>query len=238
MKKRPLRLQAICFITVMLLLVLTACQPTPEKAPIVNKGDTGLEEKIKDREEARTEAAPEMVENVKSSFTKSKLSVNIDARVEYPEASKVPVVKVKPDKFSQDQVDQIIKTLMQGKPIYKESTVLTKAQLEEMLVHLKQMLSVEPPEGTNEKAMQEQRKKIEMAIEDTEKRIASAPEEIEKEPSDGKLQDISRGAQEVIVTADLGKKKDAFLSVFVSESGKICNVWFTNQDGGVSYLAQ
>jgi len=240
MKKRPLRIQTICLATVILLIVLTACQPTPDKAPVVNKGDTSLEEKIKENEGANTDKPAEKAENIKHSFTKGKLSVNIDAQVEYPEVSKIPVVKVKPDKFNQDQVDRIIKTLMQGKPIYKPSNVMTKAQLEEELILLRKMLSEMTQENDGEKGKMHEgsKKKIEIAIEDIEKRIATAPEEVEKEPSDGKLQDIGRGAQEVIVTAELGKKKDAQLSVFVSESGKISNVWFSNQEGMFSYLAK
>jgi hypothetical protein len=221
-------------------LSLTGCKPTPERPPIVGKGDGKLEEKIKDSGVAKGNSSINIPQEVKHDFASGKLSVNMDAKIEAPNASKIPVVKVTPSKFSQEQVDQITKTLMQGKPIYKKNYTMTKAQMEEQLVMLKGMLSKQEPKNDSSDKDKKGRisEKLKMSIEKMEKDIPNAPETIEKEISDGKLQTTEEGFQQLDITAELGKKKDANLNVYLSKSGKVSSVWFTNEDKNWTYLSK
>lgn len=218
-----------------LVLSLTGCKPTPKRPPVVGKGDGKLEEKINESGDTKGNSSLNLPQNIKHDFKSGKLTVNIDAKAEPLNVSKLPVVKVAPVKFNQEQTDQIVKTLMQKKTIYKPSSVRTKAQMEEELVSMRGMLS---KQQSNKNANARVTQKIKIAIEQLEKDIPNAPETVEKEPSDGKLKTNEEGAQELTVTANLGKKKDANLYVYSSKSGKASSVWFTNEDKDFTYFSK
>lgn len=212
---------ALFAVLILISSILSACQPTPTTPPVVGKAND-LEAKIKETANPQQENTIGGIPgSVRDNLNHAKLTVNIDARVELPGVSQIPVVKVAPDTFTQEQADKIIQTLMQGKPIYEPSEVRTRAQLQEEIVRLKATIA----DGTarNKERISEQ-------IAELEKALASAPESAPGQPATGKFKAEEGAIKQIEITADLGKVNDARLVITASESGKICNVWFTNGD--------
>lgn len=120
MKKKTVlsvRLAAAALALVMLLVCFTtACQPTPEKPPVVNKADGALEKKITQ--------APSSGKNIREalsiperwvdsfSYGDGKIKFSVDAAIEIPDAEKVPVAEVSPVAFTQERVDKMISVLI------------------------------------------------------------------------------------------------------------------------------
>jgi hypothetical protein len=119
------------------LLVIPACQPTPDTPPIVNKNDGKLEEKL--------EATPPPDETLKpyeapahwsDTVKDEKLTIEIDADVILPDVDKYPVVKLEPTAFTQQQVDDMVNYFAAGKKLYLPR-VMTKSDYDEMIVDAK-----------------------------------------------------------------------------------------------------
>jgi hypothetical protein len=206
-----------------IVLALTACQPTPENSAVVGKGD--LEAKITD--------APVVLsgvpESFKDSYSEGRVNVNIDAVVDTSDVSKIPVVKVTPDRFTQDKVDKIIAALMQGQTIYEADTQDSRQEMEDELVYLQSLLEENEGEGAD---------RINEQIMELRKAIVNAPETVDRIPSDGKLKTVVAQeeaisgftGQSLHVMANLGQTYDAELLIHSSESGKTAGARFTNQD--------
>ena len=92
------------------LLLLTACQPTPEADVVVNKTEGRLEELLVATPEAspapevklkvRVNAPESVREDLSGHVYGGQLIVHIDAAVEVPEVSRVPVYTVRFRTFS------------------------------------------------------------------------------------------------------------------------------------------
>ena len=209
----------------------SACKATPDSPIVVGKND--LELKIKDNGNANLN----IPKTAQLNYTEGKMTVNLNAQVDVPGVSKIPVVKIAPDVFTQERVDRAIKVLMQGKPIYKRSDVATKSQLERELIYMK-ALKVKYPQAE---------KKFDTVIPELENRIKTAPETVQREPATGKLEAYNApdeggkpgltGLKEMNAVANFGKDYDAQLYVNSSESGKITNIWFSYLDIGNSYAS-
>ena len=229
---------SIC-LAVALLGLAAGCQPNPTTPPVVNKGD--LENKIKDKtaEPAVTGASSATAgaaavataepKNYKASYENGKLRVDVDAVLTLPPVDKLPVVKVQPGKFTQDNVDAFLRVLFQGKPAYLPKSQMTKDELNRELIRMKAM-KAQAKEG--DKTLE----KINAVIAHYEEQLKTAPDKVDMVPSDGKLKTDELGGQEIYVIAQLGKSSDANLSVYNSKSGRTSSLWFTNEEQGESYM--
>ena len=113
---------------ILALLLLTACQPTPEAEPVVNKAEGRLEQLIVAEPETRPEpertvgervGAPERVEEAMSGHVYGgELSVKIDAEVEVPQATKVPVYTARFRTFSAQEKEALTKKLLGDGPYF------------------------------------------------------------------------------------------------------------------------
>jgi outer membrane biogenesis lipoprotein LolB len=98
-------------------LMLSACQPTPEEDIVVNKGDSSYI--------AATATGADPFSEVQSKYELSFSSddqsvvVNIDASVKVPDIDRIPLAALTPRMFTQDEVDKIIGALMQNQPLYE-----------------------------------------------------------------------------------------------------------------------
>lgn len=142
---------------VILLLVLTACQPTPESEVVVNKGDGVFEQKIEEAKKeqnsaekteteapcASSEPAPtEMpVYEFESHWTDTvslkNFNVDIDVDVEAPTVANFPVYRVKAGQFVPD--DERIKTVcnvLMGEVVAVRAGEITLQDLKEQLEQL------------------------------------------------------------------------------------------------------
>lgn len=107
------------------LSVSTACQPTPERAPVVNKGEGKYEQELQEAQEreknsknpgtAETPSPYAHLAHWSESLDLPNFSVNIDADVEVPEKNTFPVYRVEGVRFSKqtDALPGILNALIQ-----------------------------------------------------------------------------------------------------------------------------
>ena len=109
-------------------LLLTACQPTPEADVVVNKTEGKLEELLVATPEASPAPevklkawvnAPESVrEDLNGHVYGGELTVHIDAAVEVPEVSRVPVYTVRFRTFRTQEKEALTKKLLGDGPYF------------------------------------------------------------------------------------------------------------------------
>lgn len=129
----------ILMLSVSLLFLLSACQPTPENEVVAGKSD--LEEMIEQNTASGQayQAPPIWEETIKTD--NGFLSIVIDAEVTVPDATSYPVVVIKPMQVSQQQADLAIQALFQGNTLYEISTIKTKDEIEQEILEIKAYLA-------------------------------------------------------------------------------------------------
>ncbi|MDD5017666.1 MAG: DUF6034 family protein [Eubacteriales bacterium] len=127
--------------------VLTACQPTPEDEIVVNKNDGLLESAI--AQTVAPEKAYDAPDSVEESFAckDDRVTINIDADVVVPDVAQFPVIEIMPDEVSLDFIQTAIGVLMEGKTVYEPRTTLTKAEIQDEIIELRQALA--DPKNSN-----------------------------------------------------------------------------------------
>jgi hypothetical protein len=123
-------------------LLVSACQPTPEKAAVVGKD---LEQMIKAATSGQNTAGdlktrlgvPERYESYIEDAT-GKLKVTIDADIVLPQADSIPIVRVEARPFDQQTVDKLIELLFEDGKLYDPYPLseMTKAEISDMLMKL------------------------------------------------------------------------------------------------------
>lgn len=222
----------------------TACQPTPETPPVINKGDDHLEEMIassaaspvpavtidpeqskKEQEEALRQAlrdrlnAPETYED---SFTNDKGDITVsfdDAKVEVPAVQSIPAVKVSTCAFSQETVNKIGAYFFKDAQLYVKDDTMTKDELEALIVEVRKSISID-----DNSAFEGDEK----YLEDLERQYETAPKEKEKVPTTTELTQTEYGLG-LKVMANLDKDEMAEFSVYNGDDRK--TLCFMNTNG-------
>ncbi len=204
---------------------LSACQPTPEEEIVVNKGGSGLEDKIASpgqtqlsmdsangASEAEKIAALRELAGAPETFTdsytneKGNVTVTIDAQVQLPPADSVPALAVTFCAFSQEQVDRFAEYFLKGQPVFTEEQIQTGDDIMSMIVWRRKEIELAKQ---NEVADQEGViADLEARITELEKEYIAAPDERERTPADTQLQTNAYGSG-LDVAADLGKGNTA-----------------------------
>ncbi len=138
-------------------MCFTACQPTPEVEPVVNKREDVRQEAIKETpaptQTGETAQPPEIEHFEPVAYKTSqrwteeikkgeKFIVRADIDVQVPDVEKFPVVKLRKATFTQQQVDDMIAKLIPGEHTYYQYPMPnTKEYYEERIVELKQSLA-------------------------------------------------------------------------------------------------
>lgn len=233
--KRSTAAAAILLAALMLAVsVLTACQPTPEKAVVVNKGNETFETIINQTVSPNNHY--EVPQTWAETFQRenTKLVVETDSNIVMPNVDEYPVTAISSDKFTQEQVDRLVQVLFQGKTIYYNSSPLTKSELEERLIEAKAALA-------NKKANSESNESsigdLEENIESIEESIKLAPETIENAVGSTKLLLNEYGEMRIDLRASLGKDKDATLTIINSQNSNpyTCFTHFVNTNNNSGY---
>ena len=182
------------FITIMILM--SACQPTPEELIVQNKADGELMDKIEATAVENTATAAPIYETTQENVQEETKDVGYkvighetfeqtlvngmhlvaDADVEIPDTEKFPIIKFRRKEFSQEDFDNILNTLIGDKQLYEYDMPMTKAQIEEIILSLKLSLN---KEGLS----QEQIDNKKTSIEEWQRRLNEAsdtPQAIEK----------------------------------------------------------
>ena len=126
-------------LVVALVLLLVACQPTPEKEIVVQRDNT--EKVVVQSEKEEVEETKvfkyETPSHIEERFTiLDDLDMVIDADVTMPDIDCVPVAKVRTNLFTQERADQLREFFMQDGKLVSQY-VPTKADYDEMIIDAK-----------------------------------------------------------------------------------------------------
>ena len=182
-------MKKIYALIIIIMIFMTACQPTPEELVVQNKADGELMDKIEATagmdpataapisETTQENAQKEEKDNVYKVIgheTFEQTLVNgmhlvADADVIMPYTETFPVVKYRRKQFSQSDLDIVLNTLIGDKQLYEEEALMTKEQIEEMLIDLRLML-------TDNQLTEKQKNDITNSINDWQRRYDQAPD--------------------------------------------------------------
>ena len=187
-------MKKIYALLIILMILMSACQPTPEELIVQNKADGELMDKIEATAVESTAAAAPIAETTQENAqeeddgykvigheTFEQTLVNgmhlvADVDVEIPDAEAFPIIKFQRREFSQEDLDNVLNTLIGDKKLYEYDMPMTKAQIEEIILSLKL--------GLNEEGLsQEQIDNKKSSIEEWQRRLNEAsdtPQAIEK----------------------------------------------------------
>lgn len=169
-------MRKLSFTLFSLILILTACQPTPAKEVIFNRENIYSLAKKNTVEFQNYLYDDKMVEVVTS--PSEKLKINIDAKVEISNKNIFPVYSVKPIAFNRALIEKLINYFMPDAKFYTNPYQLTKKQLLEELTVIKQteLYSENESQEVKDEAEADRQK----TIKDIQNEIAEAPEKIER----------------------------------------------------------
>ena len=133
-----------CLISLLIVLIcLTACQQSPEEDIVVNKND-GVFESIAGQ--ANTDTAGGTQEEISVSHFESfkndegDITITMDLEARVPQAP-MPIVRVKPHEITSEEVQHWAEVLFEGSTAYEQTDVMTKSEVEEYILNLRQKLS-------------------------------------------------------------------------------------------------
>ncbi len=169
----------ICIILLASLLLLCACQPTPEKEIVVQKDFDHMIEKAKEtpvsdtvvledgtQESGVPAATPQNTDvpryvHITESFTgrTDAFRVEIDADVIVPDGP-LPIVRVKPDEFNAEKAQPYFDALCSGEDYYPREELETKENLERQIAEMQAEVDAGLPsmdrDGLSEKDVQKE----------------------------------------------------------------------------------
>lgn len=151
-------------------VLLAACQPTPDKPVIVQRDE--LENKVQET------TAPVVKYEVPDTWADtvdmkgSSVEVKIDATVSVPDVESYPVYNVEKALISQDMIDSLMDDFVQDRNVFTIDYQKTKSELEEELVEAKrgQLIDDEYVVTEDSKAY----------VEELQKMIEEAPETVDR----------------------------------------------------------
>lgn len=196
-----------------ILLVLSACQPTPEKATVVQKDSERLiEQAQKDASESNNVTGDTTGESdVESQDNSTRISIaeqygvpdcyqfgdegangilriDVDAQVIAPDQDAMPIYRVKAGEFSQETVSAFFNTLCGDTQMYINSGQRTKDQILEQIISIKKRIE-------DIKDNPEMAEELEFAKEflpKVEQEYENAPETVVEERADGTLVEMTK----------------------------------------------
>lgn len=137
------------FATALALLVVcftTACQPTPETPPVVNKAESAqkLESALGQSQAPAAQPVKALAPDTwKDTIQKegSKFTLEIDAQVVAPQVDAIPLYRVSSHAFTQEDVDKVAHALMGDAELYEGEVPATRAELQEYILQLQSFIA-------------------------------------------------------------------------------------------------
>lgn len=141
-------------LSILLVLSMSACQPTPQKAVVVNKDTdklidkaTGLAAKAKEAKDTGKKlvevlGAPKTITKTLA-LKSSKMTVNINAAVDVSDLSALPTLRVAKKNISQSDIENLSSSLLGGASLYNinTATAQTKNEIKAEILRLKAKLA-------------------------------------------------------------------------------------------------
>jgi hypothetical protein len=160
-------MKKIYVLLIIIMILISACQPTPEEEIVVNKNDGKFQQALEaaPEETAQIDAASQMQETEipveyperwKAEFEKygGRLKFAIDADVVVSDAKSYPVVTLKPYYVPIEQANKMIETIFGTLDIYCLVYETTKDQIQDMIVQVKADIKKAENDGDEEMAEQ------------------------------------------------------------------------------------
>ena len=173
-----------------LLLFALACVPTPEEEIVTHKDMEGMLEKASeiptpDGESARTKSLREQYvfpEVWSETFSEADghFTVQIDAPVDVPETSAMPIVRVERGTYDPVVIKRMFDTLTEGRSLVLYNRQMTKTEIANLIVHLENGLN--NPDSDFDEA---DRQNAEGQIDRLKTMYADAPDEKKETVADG-----------------------------------------------------
>ena len=165
-------MKKIYALLIMIMIFMTACQPTPEENYVQDKDEESLNKIVS--QQSRTEAL-ELPENIIDSIHSKNLIVNINAQV-VSQGCEYPVAYATANQITQEQAYIILDALIGDAQItglreQDEAVMRSKESIIAQLGTAKQQLAEETDDNSKES--------LETLIKQLESRLDSAPDEIE-----------------------------------------------------------
>ncbi|EFH80339.1 DUF6034 family protein [Ktedonobacter racemifer] len=255
---RPAPAPKVLLLTMLLIVVgsLAACQSTPTTPPVVGKQQNI--NTIVQNNTQNTNLLQGVPRTLVYQQTQGAVTLNVNAPVQLPHTSKIPVVTTQPACFTQDTVNKITNTLIPGKQLYDNTVDWSKVDYQK-LAALIQALQLPGAQGNKEITTQSVNVGVGLALLATRgkspayskfsnptsilSRASLAPETRQRTPMTGQLQrldesDFGSGAKVIkgfhgnmlSVYADSGKGYDTTLDIMASDDAKNCSVNLANHD--------
>ena len=128
---------------IMIMIFMTACQPTPEEEPVSNKADGNLQNKIEAtampvaQKEITENSAGQEKEKWQINFEKGRIFITVNAEVDIPDVEKYPVLSIAPIEMNQEWADKAYDVFFKGATSYKWE--ITKEESETRMLILKRV---------------------------------------------------------------------------------------------------
>ena len=139
-------MKKIYALLIMIMIFMTACQPTPEKEPVSNKADGNLQNKIEAtaipvaQSEITENSAGQEKEKWQINLEKGRIFITVNAEVDIPDVEKYPVLSVAYNssiEMNQEWADKAYDVFFQGATSYKWE--ITKEESETRMLILKRV---------------------------------------------------------------------------------------------------
>lgn len=203
----------LCGITILIMVILSACQPTPQKEIVIGKNDGKLENKVYATPALGTDSQETTDKNKETYQAPGKwedilelkdLTCEINAKIVMPKTKTFPVIKVKQGQFDVNSVKELSSHFIDGANGMKETEV-TLEELEESLIAAKRgTYYILPGESEGEYIPYEGQ---EEDIKELERQIAELEQKGEKPFKDELITSLPAD-----VTYDMGEDKKIYLS--------------------------
>lgn len=240
--KPAIRTAVLALALVMAFAAFTSgCQPTPvnnvqSPTEYVSAQSAEPAQEIQEKSLRERLAAPlEWRESIKLD---DKLIVDMNADITVPQVKNVSAYEVAPKEITQEMVNQYIKTLFGGAPIYEQrpNDTLTQEDIVNQANDIRNFLDrlkIDDPDRYSEEA-----EHWNARIEELLASIKNYPEAYALKPSDGKFRMAKKFADmpeetnpdilKIAIQADLGKNYPAYLNIQQSGSFKESELIFSN----------
>ena len=219
-----------------IILVLSACQPTPTEEAVVNKGEGQLEEAI---QAAPAEEKPfETPTTLKiDSFGIDQFQVVVDADVLVPDTTRYPVVEIEQRDFTPDWMRNLMQIMADGKPIftYENETPQTKGAILGEITSLQEMLANPEnylPNGVSDETRSETIVEWQKSLDAWQEAYQTASDVFEEKEIDLSTEKFASFGQ-ITGAVDFGKSRKTYLTINRMVGGAGGSVEFNNLDDGV-----
>ncbi len=228
------------------ILLITACQPTPEE-PVVQSKDKDLVQEVIDanKEENAQEITEdkEIIEQQIEAINKhldmkmqanERVKIVVNADVSIPTYEKIPLVRVQPENVTAEHLQILLDEVCGDNPVYFQSndiSIWSKEEIEDILLSLRTF-------NQNDNLEPHIKSHLESSINSMESFYSSSVKKGEEKIYDGTLVPAENNKTYSYITrlkSYLGKSQAARIELWQSFNGNRGQLVFRNQDYGVTY---